>query len=222
MNKKRIAQISVDAAMSILMLIQMSYSLAGKLFHEISGIALLALFISHHILSLNMAKSLLKGKKTPEKAIKLTADILLCIVFTATIISAISISQYIFGFLEIKGLSSIGRTIHMLGAYWGFALVGIHIGFHLDIMLRKAIKNRKNKPAIIIILSIISLAGLYFFISEGYYNNMLLLNKFAFIDNKGGLPYFIFKYLMIGAMFVSIGYLLIKILKRKRNDNKRA
>ena len=64
---KRKMQIAVDILMAAILLIQMSYSLAGELLHEITGIAFFALFICHHILVRSYTKALFKGKRTAEK-----------------------------------------------------------------------------------------------------------------------------------------------------------
>ena len=216
LNSKRKAQIAVDVLMTALLLLQMSYSLAGELLHEITGIAFFVLFIVHHILVRSYTKALLKGRHTPEKTAKIIVDVLLLIIMLLMMASALPISKYVFTFLGLNSLSSLGRTVHLLGAYWGFALMNIHVGFHLDIMLKKPMKTKK--PVCVLVLCAIFIAGLGTFIHEGIYKYMLLINQFVFFDTKGGLALFLVKYIFIGGMFAVIGYAVLTLLKGKKKN----
>ena len=211
---KRKIRIAVDILMAAILLIQMSYSLAGELLHEITGIAFFALFICHHIIVRSCTKALFKGKRTAEKAAKITVDILLLIIMLIIMASALPISKYLFKFLGISGFSSVGRTAHLLGAYWSFALMNIHIGFHLDAMLNKAVKSKK--AAATASLCSVFAAGLFFFIHEGIYRYMLLIDRFVFLDTRGGLPLFLIKYILIGGMFAVTGYGILTLLKGRK------
>lgn len=215
MKAKRKMQIAVDVIMTTILLVQMSYSIAGELFHEISGIAFLVLFLLHHILSFSYTKALFRGKKSADRVLKSIVDCLLFIIYICMMISAVPLSKYIFTFLGIGAFSGISRSVHMLGAYWGFALIGIHIGFHLDIMLKKPLRDKKKKPFVIAALCAVFSAGLILFIKEGIIKYMLFINQFVCFDESCGLALFLLKYILIGGMFASLGYLLINVIKRK-------
>ena len=152
MKAKRKIQITVDALMMCILLLQMSYSIAGEIIHEILGISLFALFVIHHIISLSFSKALVKGKKTPGKIMKTVVDILLIADILLLMSGAVIVSKHVFTFFGINTLSDYGRTAHLLGSYWGFALVSIHIGFHLDFMLGRIMKVKQKKIAAIIIM----------------------------------------------------------------------
>ena len=216
---KRKMQITVDVLMTAVLLLQMSYSIAGELFHEISGIAFFVLFAVHHILSLNNTKALFKGNHSSDKIVKIIVDIVLFLIIICMMLSALSISKYVFTFFGINGLSSLGRTVHMLGAYWGFALMNIHIGFHLDIMLKKPLRYKKKKPFVIAALCAVFSAGLILFIKEGIIKYMLFINQFVYFDESCGLALFLLKYILIGGMFAVAGYLLIHILQRRKTTH---
>ena len=215
MKVKRKIQIAVDVLMACDLLVLMSYSVAGEVLHEILGILMFCLFIAHHILSRNFTKALFKGKATPEKIIKIVFDILLTLDMLIMIFSALLVSRHVFLFLNIDTMSSLGRVLHMLGAYWGFALIGIHIGFHLDFMLGKTLKNKKKRPFAIGVMTLLFAAGLIVFVHEGIIKYMFLINQFVFFDTNGGLPVFIIKYILILLMYVALGYALISISKIK-------
>lgn len=198
-----------------IMLLLMSYSIAGKLIHEILGISLFVLFVLHHILSVNFTKALFKGKPTAEKTLKVVIDILLTVDVLALMVSALFISNHVFTFLGLHHFAAIGRTLHLLASYWGFALMSLHLGFHLDLVLHKAMKEKRKKTAAIAIMIVLSAAGLVCFIYEGIYKYMLLMNQFVFFDTTGGLPLFLLKYMLMAAMFATIGYGMIRLVKRR-------
>ena len=215
---KRKIQIIVDVLMTAVLLVLMSYSIAGELIHEILGISLFILFTAHHIFSLNFTKALFKGKITPTKIIKIICDILMVIFMLIMLLSALSVSKYIFAFLGINFLSALARNAHTFGAYWLFALISIHIGFHLDFMLAKPMKNKKKKTVVLLTVSALFLSGLVVFFKEGIYNYMFLINKFVFFDTRGGILLFILKYISIMCMFSIFGLALLKFTKIKKGE----
>lgn len=215
---KRKIQIIVDVLMTAVLLVLMSYSIAGELIHEILGISLFILFTAHHIFSLNFTKALFKGKITPTKIIKIICDILMVIFMLIMLLSALSVSKYVFAFLGINFLSALARNAHTFGAYWLFALISIHIGFHLDFMLAKPMKNKKKKTVVLLTASALFLSGLVVLFKEGIYNYMFLINKFVFFDTRGGILLFILKYISIMCMFSIFGLALLKFTKIKKGE----
>ncbi len=202
--------------MTCILLLLMSYSIAGELLHEILGIAIFALFIAHHVLSFSYNRALFKGGRSADKIAKIIVDILLTVAVLAQLISAVNLSKYIFAFLGIEALSGISRTVHLLGSYWGFALMSVHIGFHLDFMLKKPMKDKKKRAVIIAVMAILFCAGLVMFINEGVFKYMLLINQFVFFDEAGGLPLFLIKYFLILCMFAVIGYAVMALCKKQK------
>ena len=215
---KRKIQIIVDVLMTAVLLVLMSYSIAGELIHEILGISLFILFTAHHIFSLNLTKALFKGKITPTKIIKIICDILMAIFMLIMLLSALSVSKYVFAFLGINFLSALARNAHTFGAYWLSALISIHIGFHLDFMLAKPMKNKKKKTVVLLTVSALFLSGLAVFFKEGIYNYMFLINKFVFFDTRSGILLFILKYISIMCMFSIFGLALLKFTKIKKGE----
>ncbi|MBE6835062.1 MAG: DUF4405 domain-containing protein [Ruminococcaceae bacterium] len=220
MKMKRKLQITVDILMTCILLIQMSYSIAGELIHEILGISMFLLLIAHHILSFSYTKALFRGKKSAEKVMKITLDILLCVCMLMIMLSAIILSKHIFTFLGIHVLSDISRKLHLLGAYWGFALMSAHIGFHLDFMFARLMKNKSKKIILYSVMGCLSAAGVVFFITEGIYRYMLLINQFVFFDIKRGLVVFLLKYIPIMIMYAFSSFLILKAVKGRKSEIK--
>lgn len=216
--KKRRLQIAVDVLMTCNLLVLMSYLIAGELLHEILGIIMFVLFITHHILSFDYTKALFKGKSGADKTVKIIVDILLTAAVLAQMLSAMTVSMRVFTFLGLDRFSGVGRTVHLLGGYWGFALMSLHLGFHLDFMLKKPMKDKKRRTVIIVLMALSFCAGLAVFIKEGIYSYMFLTRQFVFFDVEGGLLLFLLKYLLIMCMFAVIGYAVMALCKIKKKN----
>jgi len=108
----------------------MGYQLWGEIAHESAGIAILFLFIAHHILNINWHKNLFKGKYSAVRTAILAVDILVLITMLLQMYSGIVLSKHIFAFLPISGGMALARKLHILGSYWGFILMSAHIGMH--------------------------------------------------------------------------------------------
>ena len=134
MKRKRMA---VDAAMTVLLPCLMAYSLIGETFHEAAGVGMLALFLAHHVLNRGWSRGLFRGRYRPLRAVRTAVDLLLCGVMVCLPLSGILMSKHLFLFLPETGLAAGARTVHLLTAYWGFLLLCLHLGLHLDGMLKK-------------------------------------------------------------------------------------
>ncbi|MBQ3903690.1 MAG: hypothetical protein II744_01830 [Eubacterium sp.] len=215
-SKKRRAQICVDVLMTLDLLILMSYRIAGEFIHEILGVIMFVLVALHIVLTFNYTKALLKSGFSVDRLIRGITDYLLLIIYLLMILSASTLSKHLLSFLDLSYYSGVSRIIHLICSYWGFALISMHIGMHFDYVFAKPMKNKKVKPVIITVMSVLSVAGLYMFIHEEIYKYMLLINPFVYFDTEGGLLLFLSKYVLIMIMYVSIGYGLIKLAKIKK------
>ena len=131
MKRKRVL---IDAAMTALLPCLMAYSLIGETFHEIMGVAMLGLFTAHHILNRTWFKGLFRGRYSPYRAFMTGVNLLLFVVMICLPLSGIMMSKHLFKFLPTDGLSATARTVHLLASYWGFALMNLHLGLHMDAM----------------------------------------------------------------------------------------
>ncbi|MBE7005005.1 MAG: DUF4405 domain-containing protein [Ruminococcaceae bacterium] len=202
--------VTIDAAMTILLPCLMAYSLIGEMFHEIAGIAMLALFIAHHILNHAWFRGLFRGQYSPYRAFTAAVDLLLCVVMLCLPLSGIMMSKHLFKFLPTAGFSATARTVHLLCSYWGFALMSLHLGLHMDAMLKK-------KPKWLgVTAGVVSLYGAYAFVKRDLPLYMTLRSRFVFFDYAEPRVWFFVDYLAIMALFAALGYGIGKALKGKR------
>ena len=206
MKKKRMA---VDAAMTALLPCLMAYSLIGETFHEIAGVAMLVLFIAHHILNRAWFKGLFRGRYSPYRAFTTAVNLLLCVVMTCLPLSGIMMSKHLFRFLPTQGLSAPSRTVHLLLSYWGFALMSLHLGLHVDVMFKKKTKWLPFAAVAV------SLYGAYAFVKRELPLYMTLRSQFVFFDYAEPRVFFFADYLAIMALFAAVGHCVGNALKEK-------
>jgi hypothetical protein len=220
--KKKI-RIIIDIAMTCLLMMLMAYSLIGEKFHEIIGTAIFILFIIHHVMNRKWYAALPKGKWNLRRIFQSVLDLLLLVFMILQPVSGILMSKHLYTFLPVLPISAKAREVHMLFAYWGFVLMGIHLGTHL-IGLSDRLK-RKNKGAwitIISVISAISVYGIYAFIKRGFPGYMFMQTMFAFFDYNEPRIYFFADYLAIMILFMVVGGLVVKFLSHngKKKEEK--
>lgn len=218
MNKKLIFKISVDVAMTGVLLFLMSYSMIGDLTHEILGTSMLVLLIIHHILNLQWHKNLFKGKYTAFRTAQTALSALVLLSVLGSAVSGVMMSRHVFRFLNITVGASFARTLHMICAYWGFALMSMHLGFHWQMMMSMAGKLFKQKSRvrewIVRILGFASAGyGFYAMFRRSYFDYLLLKNQFVFFDPNENVLLFVLDYAAIMSVFVLVGHYLAKLLK---------
>ena len=96
---------------------------------------MIILFIAHHLLNRNWHKNIFKGKYTALRTVTLCVDVLILISMLAQMYSGIVMSRYVFSFLPIETGMSLARRLHILGAFWGFLLMSLHLGLHWNMVL---------------------------------------------------------------------------------------
>lgn len=220
MKAKQKIKITIDILMTFALMFLMGYQFFEDILHEWAGATMLVLFIAHHILNLNWHKNLFKGKYTPYRFFMLCVDMLVLVAMLMQIYSGIVMSRHVFAFLDIDGGMALARRLHILGAYWGFSLMSLHIGFHWSMfggMLKKAIHlikpNKVRSIVSVIIGFVLSAYGLYASSSRGIFDNMMLKNEFIFMDFSESKLLFYIDYIAIMIFFAAIGYYAAKLLK---------
>ena len=223
MSRKRKLRVGIDLCMTILLPLLMAYSLIGETAHEWIGASMLILFIAHHILNFRWFRSLLKGRYNPVRILNTAVNILLLIDILLQGISGIVMSRQVFSFLNIQQGALTARVIHLLGAYWGFVLMSVHIGLHWNAMLGH-IKNTMKKSKWLritarILCAGISAYGVYAFITRQLGNYMLLKMQFVFFNYDEPVILFLLDYAAMMVLFATIGYYLSKFIRKDRANN---
>ena len=201
----------IDTAMVALLPRLMAYSLIGERFHEIAGTVMLCLFIAHHWLNRAWLKGLLRGRYTPRRVFQMALDLLLLIFMIAQPVTGILMSKHLYSFLPTANLSAAVRAIHLPLANWGFVVMCVHAGTHLEKPLRKL--PRAGKAAFVLIAAY----GCYAFIKRQLPAYLFLRTSFVFFDYNEPRAFFFLDYLSVMVLFAMLGWGIMRLCHRSSN-----
>ena len=229
MKPKARAKILVDLAMTVLLLFQMGYHLWGERTHEWTGAVLFLLFLLHQLLNRSWYKSLFHGKYTPLRIFWLVVDLLVLAAMATQLYSGIILSRYVFRFLPIHRGMALARRLHILGAYWGYLFIGLHLGLHWGAML-KGIKKRFPVAKSSFSPLLLRLAGLaaavygaFVLWKRNLAENLFLKSEFVFLDYEESRLLFFLDYLAMAALCVFIAHYLaagLRLLASRKERTK--
>ena len=227
MNKVRetqIIRITVDAAMTVLLLLLMGYSKIGDLAHEWLGVAMTALFVIHHILNRKWIKNVCKGKYTPYRVFQTVTASLILLTMLGSAISGVILSRYLFASLNLGG-AYLARTVHMLCGYWNFVLLSLHLGIHWAMMIgmvsRKMPKNKPYWKWIARGIGVLVAAyGVYAFIARQMAEYLFGITQFIFFDEDEPIVLFLLDYIAMMELFVLVGHYVTLLLKHISKSKK--
>lgn len=221
MKSKTIIKLAVDVFMTIALLFLMGYQFWGGVLHEWVGLGMFLLFIVHHILNEYWHKSLFKGKYSVLRILILCIDCLVLIAVFAQMYSGIVMSRYVFDFPLLGGGMVLARRIHILGAYWGFLLMNLHLGLHWGMILgivRNVAQIKCSSKVHNIITFIITLLitgyGAWTFISRDFPIYLFLKSEFVFLNYSEPKILFYIDYLALMGLCIFIAYYSTKIIKK--------
>lgn len=130
MIQKAKIKIVTDILMTAAMLFLMGYQFWGEIAHEWAGAGIFLLFITHHVLNASWYRGLVKWKYTLTRILMIAINFLLLAAMLALMYSSFVLSRHVFAFLPAAGGMALARRLHILGAFWGFILMSLHLGLH--------------------------------------------------------------------------------------------
>ncbi len=221
MQPKMIWKLAIDLVMTLLLLCQMAYLLIGETAHEWIGAAMFLLFLLHHLLNWRWYKNLVRGRYTPLRWVQTVVNFLVLAAMVALMVSGILLSREVFAFLPIHGGTGFARTLHMLGAYWGFLLMSVHLGLHWGMvraLLGRAGGRRKPSPVrtwvLRGLLAIFCAVGVYAFFKHNIADYLFLRSRFVFFDMEQPLALFLGEYLAMMVLWACLAYCGTRLLQR--------
>lgn len=160
------------------------------------------------------------------RTVTLCVDILVLLAMLALMYSGIVMSRHVFAFLPIESGMALARKLHILGAYWGFILMSLHLGLHWNMllgMLRKQIKlpvSQTRNTALFLVSAVIAAYGVYVFISRNFATYLFLQSEFVFLDYSEPKLLFYLDYLVLMGLCVFIAHYASKLFRRKKEVKK--
>ena len=214
-------RIIIDVVMYLLFIILMGHHITGNYIHEILGTGTIVLFIIHNIINIKFYKIIFKGKYNLKRVFLTLIDILLLFCMIGIIVSSIIISNDVFAFLKIQ-TTIFGLKLHMLSTSWGFVIMSIHLGLHLNVLIskiNKKVKNSKFEYIYYFVFVLILVYGIYSFIKMNFISDMFLLNPFK-VYNFDESPFVFYLHVLSSSLFISLTIYLINSLKKGGNKIK--
>lgn len=141
----------------------------------------------------------------------------------AQMYSGIVLSRHVFAFLPIKNGLAFARRLHILGSYWGFLLMGLHLGLHWNVV--RGVVKRKFPAAShgfrylsVGVGLVVALYGAWVFVKRDFATYMFLQSEFVFLDYEEVKILFYLDYLSLMGTCVFISHYagkFLRSLKRK-------
>ena len=143
----RVLKLVLDAVMLILLVLMYKKQVISMEFHEIGGLALIGLFLIHHLVNakwIGAVTQRLFAKETPGLVrARYIVDALLLLAFLAVGVTGVFISKVVFS-LHVAGNF---KTLHYFASALAILLMGIHLGLHADYIFGKLFRAGANKLA---------------------------------------------------------------------------
>lgn len=227
MKPTAIAKIIVDVLMTLTLLFLMGYQLWGEIAHEWAGVGMLILFFAHHFLNRHWYMNLFKGRFAPMRIFQICVDTLLLTAMLAQMYSGIVMSRHVFAFLPIHGGMALARRMHILGAYWGFILMSVHLGLHWNMFLgmaKRKVGKAKSSHLVRLILFLLGILiaahGAFVFIDRNFPIYLFLQSEFVFLDYEEPLWSFYLDYISLMGLWVFLSHYLSKGLRKLGGSRK--
>jgi hypothetical protein len=143
--KKNRLRMLLDAGMTVLLFICMSFQFVEQKNHEIFGTVLFVTFLLHHLLNARWYCRLGRGRYHPSRILITAVDFLLLANMIALMISGMRMSGYLFLWLPLEYSMGLAIRLHMSASFGGFLLIGLHVGLHVSMIRGMVCGTRKGK-----------------------------------------------------------------------------
>ncbi|MCQ5128396.1 DUF4405 domain-containing protein [Butyricicoccus faecihominis] len=198
--------------LTVLLPLLMAYNLIGEAAHEWLGLGMFLLLGLHHILNVRWSGVILRGRYGPYRILQTAAVLLLFLSMLGSMMSGIVQSKHIFTMVLTGRAISAMRTTHMLCAYWGFLLMGFHLGLHWPVIFNRwrGAAAKPLPPACRAAVWLMSAYGVYAFARRDLTEYLFLKTQYVFFDFSEPLPWFLLDYAAILALLTVIGHIAAK------------
>ena len=161
-RQNRALKLTLDALMLVLLALMYKTRVISLSFHEIGGLALIGLFVIHHLLNARWIVSAMRrlfATGTPGMVrARFIVDALLLVSFVTVGVTGVLINKTL---LAIRVVGN-AKTLHYFASAVSILLMGVHLGLHAGYLFGKAFRagaNRIAKSATALVLAAMIVFG---------------------------------------------------------------
>lgn len=220
-----------DALMTAVLLLLMAYQVTGEKYHEWLGVFMFLLFLIHNALNIRWYGKLFQGRYGFLRVMRTLVNLAVFIAMLCLAYSGVVMSRHVFAALPIQRGMALARRMHLAGSYWGFVLMGIHLGLHWGIVAGMFHKLYTRHPVMamrpshkvcgerkrtviswIMRLSAVLIAGYgaFCFRQADIASYLFLKVEFAFIDYEKNAALVLLQNMAMMGLWVFIAYYITK------------
>jgi hypothetical protein len=221
MTLKQKLRITLDIAMTVLLLCAYNSQLARETVHIFIGIALIVLFAIHIFINRNWFKTIFKGKYTLHRIAMTVVNILLVLAVVTLMITGILEARWKNSFLQYEREITL-RQLHTTTAYWFWPLIGVHLGLHWGIFTKFISKNNFIITVVRILACLFAGFGAWSFFDRDMFAKLFLGFSFDYWPQERPFILFFAETLSIMGLFAFVTYYFIKLnswLKNRKSKN---
>ncbi|WP_158095259.1 hypothetical protein [Collinsella sp. An2] len=205
-QRGRAARRAVDIALAAGFSLVMATALVEDVAHEWIGIGVFLLVVTHQVLNRSWWRTLLRGRWSLRRVVSSAVDLCLVVEVLAMLASALVVSAHAFSWLPVIPGAGWARPAHLLGSYWGYVLVGLHTGFHVQPMFARAWRRgRCVRLALLACCAVVLLAGVWSFVTLDVGAYLTYSSPFVFVDFDTPFALRWVQWLAVGALYALAG-----------------
>ncbi|USK68029.1 DUF4405 domain-containing protein [Peribacillus frigoritolerans] len=198
----------------------MAYQITGNALHELAGVILCLLFITHNILNRRWYRTIFKGKHNVRRILSIVVNLLFLVSMAVVMISSVTISRDMIPFIPINN-DTVLLQIHVMTSYWGFIFMAVHIGMSWAIIINSVRKmtgitgtNRIRTIAFRVIAVLIVVYGVQASFERGMLNKLTIYNPFAWESYDSSMK-FLLDHLAIMGIYISGTHYILKFVQKQ-------
>ncbi|WP_249595635.1 DUF4405 domain-containing protein [Peribacillus frigoritolerans] len=219
MNRNMLIRLVIDLSMTVLMLVAMAYQITGNAMHELAGVLLCLLFITHNILNRRWYKTIFKGKHNVRRILSIVVNLLFLVSMAVVMISSVTISRDMIPFIPIDN-DTVLLQIHVMTSYWGFIFMAVHIGMSWATIINSVRKmtgitgtSRIRTIAFRVMAVLIVVYGVQASFERGMLNKLTIYNPFGWESYDSSMK-FLLDHLAIMGIYISGTHYILKFVQK--------
>ncbi|MFS0599592.1 DUF4405 domain-containing protein [Peribacillus frigoritolerans] len=220
MNRIILIRLVIDLSMTVLMLVAMAYQITGNAMHELAGVLLCLLFITHNILNRRWYKTIFKGKHNVRRILSIVVNLLFLVSMAVVMISSVAISRDMIPFIPINN-DTVLLQIHVMTSYWGFIFMAVHIGISWATIINSVRKmtgitgtSRIRTIAFRVMAVLIVVYGVQASFKRGMLNKLTIYNPFGWESYDSSMK-FLLDHLTIMGIYISGTHYVLKFVQKQ-------